>query len=244
MVKLRGKLTKKTQKGENMRVIASDFDNTLYVKDDIEMKQNISSVKKFINSGNIFIIITGRSFSNIKKVLNELDIPYSYLICQDGANIFDKDDKCIKSTLLDKNKSIILEEYMKNNNLDYSFESAFNDNDIIDNAVKITVTLSGIEDAKKVLEKIKKETNVPFYGYVSTKHINIIDDYVNKSYALNYLKDNNYIANKIEVIGDDINDFEMLSNFEGVVMETHDQILDKLNKKSVSSVHSFIDENI
>ena len=243
MVKLKGKLTKKTQKGENMRVIASDFDNTLYVKDKIEMKKNISSVKKFINNGNIFMIITGRSFSNIKKVLTELDIPYSYLICQDGANIFDKDDNCIKSTLLDKNKSIILEEYMKNNNLNYSFESAFNDDDIIDNAVKITVTLSGMEDAKKVLEEIKENTKVSFYGYVSTKHINIIDDYVNKSYALNYLKDKNYINNKIEVIGDDINDFEMLSNFDGVVMETHDQILDKLNKRNVSSVHSFIDEN-
>jgi len=226
-----------------MRVIASDFDNTLYVKDEIEMKKNISSVKKFINNGNIFMIITGRSFSNIKKVLNELDIPYSYLICQDGANIFDKNDNCIKSTLLNKNKSQILEKYMKENNLDYSFESAFNDNDIIDNAVKITVTLSGMEDAKKVLEEIKENTKVSFYGYVSTKHINIIDDYVNKSYALNYLKDNNYINNKIEVIGDDVNDFEMLSNFDGVVMETHDQILDKLNKRNVSSVHSFIDEN-
>lgn len=243
MVKLRGKLTKKTQKGENMRVIASDFDNTLYVKDEIEMKKNISSVKKFINNGNIFMIITGRSFSNIKKVLTELDIPYSYLICQDGANIFDKDDNCIKSTLLNKNKSQILEKYMKEINLDYSFESAFNDDDIIDNAVKITVTLSGMEDAKKVLEEIKENTKVSFYGYVSTKHINIIDDYVNKSYALNYLKDNNYINNKIEVIGDDVNDFEMLSNFDGVVMETHDQILDKLNKRNVSSVHSFIDEN-
>lgn len=243
MVKLKGKLTKKTQKGENMRVIASDFDNTLYVKDEIEMKKNISSVKKFINNGNIFMIITGRSFSNIKKVLTELDIPYSYLICQDGANIFDKDDNCIKSTLLNKNKSQILEKYMKENNLDYSFESAFNDDDIIDNAVKITVTLSGMEDAKKVLEEIKENTKVSFYGYVSTKHINIIDDYVNKSYALNYLKDKNYINNKIEVIGDDINDFEMLSNFDGVVMETHDQILDKLNKRNVSSVHSFIDEN-
>lgn len=243
MVKLRGKLTKKTQKGENMRVIASDFDNTLYVKDEIEMKKNISSVKKFINNGNIFMIITGRSFSNIKKVLTELDIPYSYLICQDGANIFDKDDNCIKSTLLNKNKSQILDKYMKENNLDYSFESAFNDDDIIDNAVKITVTLSGMEDAKKVLEEIKENTKVSFYGYVSTKHINIIDDYVNKSYALNYLKDNNYINNKIEVIGDDVNDFEMLSNFDGVVMETHDQILDKLNKRNVSSVHSFIDEN-
>ena len=132
---------------------------------------------------------------------------------------------------------------MKNNNLNYSFESAFNDDDIIDNAVKITVTLSGMEDAKKVLEEIKENTKVSFYGYVSTKHINIIDDYVNKSYALNYLKDNNYINNKIEVIGDDVNDFEMLSNFDGVVMETHDQILDKLNKRNVSSVHSFIDEN-
>ena len=243
MVKLRGKLTKKTQKGENMRAIASDFDNTLYVKDEIEMKKNTSSVKKFINNGNIFMIITGRSFSNIKKVLTELDIPYSYLICQDGANIFDKDDNCIKSTLLNKNKSQILEKYMKEINLDYSFESAFNDNDIIDNAVKITVTLSGMEDAKKVLEEIKENTKVSFYGYVSTKHINIIDDYVNKSYALNYLKDNNYINNKIEVIGDDVNDFEMLSNFDGVVMETHDQILDKLNKRNVSSVHSFIDEN-
>ena len=131
MVKLRRKLTKKTQKGENMRVIASDFDNTLYVKDEIEMKKNISSVKKFINNGNIFMIITGRSFSNIKKVLTELDIPYSYLICQDGANIFDKDDNCIKSTLLNKNKSQILDKYMKENNLDYSFESAFNDDDII-----------------------------------------------------------------------------------------------------------------
>lgn len=226
-----------------MRVIASDFDNTLYVKDEIEMKKNISSVKKFINNGNIFMIITGRSFSNIKKVLTELDIRYSYLICQDGANIFDKEDNCIKSSLLNKNKSQILEKYMKENNLDYSFESAFNDDDIIDNAVKITVTLSGMEDAKKVLEEIKENTKVSFYGYVSTKHINIIDDYVNKSYALNYLKDNNYINNKIEVIGDDVNDFEMLSNFDGVVMETHDQILDKLNKRNVSSVHSFIDEN-
>lgn len=225
-----------------MRVIASDFDNTLYVKDEIEMQKNIESVKKFINNGNIFMIITGRSYSNIKRVLTEKGIPYSYLVCQDGANIFDKDDNCIKSTLLEKNKSLILEKYMKENNLDYSFESAFNDNDTIDNAVKITITLSGTEDAKKVLEMMKNSTKVSMYSYVSTKHINIIDDYVNKSYALNYLKDNNIITDKIEVIGDDINDFEMLSNFDGVIMEKHDQILDKLNKKTVTSVHTFIDE--
>lgn len=226
-----------------MRVIASDFDNTLYVKDDIEMQKNIDSVKRFIEDGNVFMIITGRSFTNIKKVLTELGIPYSFLVCQDGANIFDKDDNCIKSTLLDKNKSLTVEKYMKESNLDYSYESAFNDNDTIDNAVKITVTLSGLEDAKEELNKIIDNTKVSIYAYVSSKHINIIDDYVNKSYALNYLKNNNFIRSNIEVIGDDINDFEMLSNFDGVVMEKHDPILDKLNKKSVTSVHSFLDEN-
>ena len=53
-----------------------------------------------------------------------------------------------------------------------------------------------------------------------------------------------HLIKEIEVIGDDINDFEMLSNYKGVVMEKHDPILDKLNKKSVTSVHSFIEEKI
>ena len=35
---------------------------------DIEMQKNIDSVKRFIEDGNVFMIITGRSFTNIKKV--------------------------------------------------------------------------------------------------------------------------------------------------------------------------------
>ena len=42
-----------------MKIIASDFDDTLYIKDDIsKTKDNIDSIKKFITNGNIFIIIT------------------------------------------------------------------------------------------------------------------------------------------------------------------------------------------
>lgn len=224
-----------------MKIIASDFDNTLYVKDEKNMKENIETVKKFIEKGNKFIIITGRSYTNIKKVLTEKGIPYTYLVCQDGANIFDENDKCLKSNFLNQEKCKILEEYLKNNNIKYSYESAYNDHDIIENAVKITITIDSGKNAKQTLQKIKEDTNVDMYSYVSSKHINIIDDYVNKSNALKFLIENKYITNNVMVIGDDVNDYEMLSNYDGVVMEKHDPILNSLNKKEVKSVHDFID---
>ena len=44
--------------GDAMKIIASDFDNTIYyLKDDkrsIHNKQNVESINNFINKGNIF----------------------------------------------------------------------------------------------------------------------------------------------------------------------------------------------
>lgn len=223
-----------------MKVVASDFDNTLYVKDKNSLQYNINSVKKFIEKGNDFIIITGRSYSNIKKVLNELDIPYTYLVCQDGANIFNKEDICIKSNKLDIRKSNQIEKYLQLKNLPYTFESAFNDNDNINNAVKITVTVKNLEEALKITEEIKLIENI--YAYVSTKYINIIDNYVNKSSALKYLVDNKFIDNNITVLGDDINDYEMLQKYDGRIMKKHHKVLDTLNKKEINSVSEYLDE--
>ena len=53
-----------------MKVLASDFDLTLYVEDKEIVKKNIAAISKFMKYGNIFCIITGRSYSNIKVLLN------------------------------------------------------------------------------------------------------------------------------------------------------------------------------
>ena len=224
--------------GDEMKVIASDFDNTLYVKEEKGLKENIEAVRNFISKGNIFIIITGRSFTNIKKVLNEYDIPYSYLVCQDGANLFDKDDNCMKRNALDFEKAQKIQNYLIEQNLEYSFESAFNDQDTIDHATKITISVNNKEEALKKTEEIKKIVDV--YAYVSSKHINIIDNYVNKCNALKYLTENYYISNDITVLGDDINDYEMLERYNGLIMKNHHKILDQLNKKTINSVSEYL----
>ena len=221
-----------------MKIIASDFDNTFFVKDEATLKENIEEVKKFISDGNIFIIITGRSFTNIKKEIMKNEISYSYLVCQDGANIFDKNDICLISNYLPLNKNKKITEYLKKEQIDYSYESAFNDYDNQNNATKITITLKPTDNKTEILENIKKKANV--YAYVSSKHINIIDSKVNKSTALAYLIKKKYIDDSVVVIGDDINDYEMMKDYNGVVMKKHDPILNNLNKEEIESVNKYI----
>ena len=86
-----------------MKILASDFDNTIYFPDNDELtKDNIESIKKFITKGNIFCVITGRNYTDLKVYLNKYNIPYSYLICEDGAKIFNNMDYCIDTTYLDE----------------------------------------------------------------------------------------------------------------------------------------------
>ena len=68
-----------------MKILASDFDNTIYFPDNENVtKSNIESIKKFITKGNIFCIITGRNYTDLKVFLNEYNIPYSYYYYQKG----------------------------------------------------------------------------------------------------------------------------------------------------------------
>ena len=49
-----------------MKILASDFDNTIYFPDNDELtKDNIESIKKFITKGNIFCVITGRNYTEL-----------------------------------------------------------------------------------------------------------------------------------------------------------------------------------
>ena len=65
-----------------MMILASDFDDTLYFLDDKEKTiENIEAIRKFTSSGNTLCIITGRNYTDLKQLLIENSIPYTYLIC-------------------------------------------------------------------------------------------------------------------------------------------------------------------
>lgn len=225
-----------------MQIIASDFDNTIYYEGKEELnKKNIEAIRNFIKEGNIFIIITGRNYTRLKKTLNANDIPYTYLVCEDGAKIFNSVDLCIDSTFLDEEEIVKVKEVLEKLNVDYYLDDGYNETEYHKDCVKIVVRTSNLEEKEKILNAIYDKINVHIYA--SKNHVNIIHKSVNKEYALRRLfNKENLDITKLHTVGDDLNDYEMLKAFDGVIMQEHNPLLDELHKEEYETLSDYIEE--
>ena len=224
-----------------MQILASDFDNTIYYAHDEEKtRQNVAAIKDFISQGNIFCIITGRNYTSLKKTLNEYNIPYTYLICEDGAKAFDSVDNCISTTYLEEDEIKEIEELLKRIDADYYLDDGYNKTEYHKDCVKIVVNCVDELEKNIMVHTIKDQINVHIYA--SRRHVNIIHRTVNKAKALEDLcKNENLDINLLHVAGDDFNDYEMLASYDGAVMKEHNRKLDHLKKEEYDNLSDYIE---
>lgn len=225
-----------------MKILASDFDNTIYYLDNQEKnKKNIEAIKRFVSYGNTFCIVTGRNYADLKKILKENDIPYTYLICADGAQIFNHIDYCIDTTYLSRNEIEKIKEILESINCDYYLDDGYNKTEYLDDCVKIVVNCIDEEEKKKIVEFVKEKLDIHIYA--SRFHVNIINKSVNKMNAIKRLFNlENLNYEDLYVIGDNDNDYEMLKEFRGGVIKKHHEILNSLNKKEYETLSDYIEE--
>lgn len=225
-----------------MKILASDFDETIYFKDDKELNEkNINSIKKFISKGNIFCIITGRNYTDLKQLLNKNDIPYSYLICEDGAKIFNNMDYCLDTILLEEDEIKEVKKILEEENCDYYLDDGYNKTEYIKDCVKIVVNCTNEEEKERLVKIIKDKVDIHIYA--SRTHINIIHKTVNKENALKKLFNLEHLDySKLYVIGDNDNDYEMIKAFNGVIVKNHHKKLDELKVKEYESLSDYIEE--
>lgn len=224
-----------------MKVLASDFDLTLYVKDEEVVKRNAVAICNFIKHGNLFLIVTGRNYSSVKLLLNQYHIPYHYLICQDGAKIFDSMDSCFSTISLLRKDIIKIISILKENEFSYYLDDGYNETNNMDDCVKVVGVIGNRrDDAEKLVEQLSMEG---FYAYLSVEYINIMNGSVNKRNALEkVLVHADCYKNDLYVIGDSINDLEMLSFYRGAVMKIHSRELDELSLKTYDTLFEYIEE--
>ena len=227
-----------------MKILASDFDNTIYFLDDKKTTQrNIKAIRDFVKQGNIFCIITGRNYSDLKNILNEYDIPYSYLVCEDGAKIFNNMDYCIETVLLERRIIERLIPILEENNCDYYLDDGYNKTNYLEDVVKIVINCTDDKEKNRIISIIKEHVNIHIYA--SRFHVNIINKSVNKEKALKKLINLEKLdVNLLNVIGDNDNDYEMLKEFNGGVIKKHHKILDELNKPEFDTLAEFIESII
>lgn len=225
-----------------MKILASDFDETIYYLDDEEKnKKNIESIKKFVSRGNIFCIITGRNYSDLKLILNKNAIPYSYLICEDGAKIFNNMDYCLETVLLNQKEIEKIIPILEKNKCDYYLDDGYNQTTNYNDCVKIVINCTNEKEKQALLETIKEKVDVHIYA--SRFHINIINKNVNKENALKKLLNLEQLDyDLVTVMGDNDNDYEMLKTFPGGVIRKHHQKLDALNKREYDTLSDYIEE--
>lgn len=226
-----------------MKIIASDFDNTIFfLKDEEKNKKNITAIKNFIELGNKFIIVTGRNYYDLKKDLNKHDIPYTYLICDDGAKIFNQNDETIYTTKLGYSAINNIVPILEKEKADYYLDDGYSKNDNKKECVKIVIKCLDVKDKKRMIEIIKHSD---IHIYASRVHVNIINKIVNKEKALRKLFELEKLnINLLNVVGDNDNDYQMIKAFNGGIIKKHHKILDELKKKEYETLADFIEELI
>ena len=55
----------------NKKVLVVDYDRTLFINNN-DMLNNIKAINNFRSKGNIFVIATGRTYSSLKKEIDQL----------------------------------------------------------------------------------------------------------------------------------------------------------------------------
>ena len=96
------------------------------------------------------------------------------------------------------------------------------------------------EAAIKISKQISEELNV--YAYASRKHININNIKNDKEQALLRLAEvANLNPKDFYVIGDDVNDYEMLESFKAAIVEKHNPMLDKFHLPVYKTLSEYIE---
>lgn len=230
----------------NKKVLVVDYDRTLFINND-DMLNNINSINKFRENGNIFIIATGRTYNSLKREIDKYNIEYDYLILNHGSLVIKKDKSTLFHYKIDKNILFDITNYLskyKPKSVMYSYYTE-DTNDINNPDIsKITIGFQkDIETFKKIMMDVVKKYNNKLNIYFTQNYeIEIISKETNKSRAIDLLmKKANFKKENIYTIGDSYTDIDMINDYNGSCMEKSIDILkNNKNIKKYSSVSVLI----
>lgn len=190
-------------------ILASDFDGTIFIDGKITPK-DIKAIRDFQQAGNLFAIVTGRSFASLYPLI-EGEINPDAVICNNGGHIFLKENgklkEVFKATISKAKARDFLNFYGKEipNQMAIFTESAKENN------------LKNINEPIIALA-IYSESQIPnhfpedFDFHYSIGVIDVIKKGINKQRGIDFIKDFYSYAGETIAIGDDYNDIDFLKN--------------------------------
>lgn len=198
-------------------MVVSDYDGTL-LNGKQSLVDNIEAISNFRKNSNLFVIATERGFPSIKKEIDFYNIPYDYLICNNGSVIFDNSNNLLKVMTISPDFVKEILEYLDfigiNKPILYCSDGKTHS---IKNVVEISVVVNSCDQMKIIKnylnEKYQDIHMDKTYNQISIRCSCFKDTGVD--YICSLLNDK---VKEIYSIGNDKNDLEMLKRFKGYLM--------------------------
>ena len=230
------------------KILISDYDGTFY-QNDLDIKKNIDKVTEFRTLGNLFVLATGRSYVDLKIMIDKYKIPYDYLILNHGALLLSKKLEILNVFTLDKELVGSVLEYANNNKdiYDVVLIDVFKKK-VIDtsNAVKIMLKLYSYDNALDVKKYIdERYTNIKCYYEKEDNHylVEIVSSEASKSLMIEKILVREEIKkDNVFTIGDGINDIDMIRNFNGYRVINSCKELDSITNRVIDNVSDLIEK--
>lgn len=221
-----------------MKCAVSDFDRTLYVNETISEK-NRRAVRAWQQAGNWFVLATGRGGASVREKLEPYKIYPDILILNNGAIIRDREGKELFCQLMKDELVRQILRYLHGINDDGSGVSTrtkkwnvlsashtttqkpgdgvitIDEIDVLSEVVQIHRRRKGDEEG---ILRLCEEVNRRFpevSAYANVWNADIVARGVNKAAAVGWLERYAGGFDEILVIGDSLNDVEMIRRYHG-----------------------------
>ena len=216
-----------------MKIIACDYDGTLFQEDGTGVSQDDKdAIIKFRSYGGKFGIVTGRDMIASQKVLKSLPNLLDFLICSTGAIICDGCGNIVSQSKSNNTKSICqIAEFSSKNNVShftiinestrYCLDTSspnIKELSSIKEFNNCTIWFETIKDAEAVEEYIKHNHSENFTFFRNFECIEITPPNVTKASAVKkFISEFN--SPIVYAVGDGTTDIPMIKEFHGFAVE-------------------------
>lgn len=227
-----------------VKIIASDYDGTLNQQGTVS-EDDINAIKSWQNDGNLFGLVTGRSISGIRPEIEHYNIPYDFLICNNGCEIYnDKEELLYRADSDPIVLKPLVDLIIEHKGLHAAISSEQTRFSIIYDGQEVPISPGDVWINKAQIDDITYFTQIDTHFYTNEEaeefakivnakfsdYLTAFDNGVNVDIVPRGVSKTNGIYKLVEVlgndnqqvypIGDNFNDLAMLKEFDGYVVKS------------------------
>lgn len=254
------------QEGEIMKLLSSDYDDTLFIDQQIS-QQDLEAIKTFQQQGHLFGINSGRHLDSIFEECDKYNLKPDFYVGNNGTVVLNKDREIV---FISKFDPVIVQEileYFRENlqdkvyfvsvNNGYNFGREFfnegceflvDHTDPLEKYINepISTMFSHVlnyEDTMPLVRQLRSDFEGKAYFYGNAPFIDMVGQEIDKASGINKIAELMGIKHEnIYAIGDSYNDMAMLSEFHGFVMNHAKDSVKAVADEVVNSVSEAIDK--